>query len=44
MRPFAPIFLAGVILALSGFPAWGWFLIAEWFVLKNAVVSVLPNE
>ncbi len=44
MRPFAPIFLAGLILAYSGFPIWAWFLIAETFVLKDAAYFVFQID
>ncbi len=44
MSPLAPIFLAGIVLVAVGLPAWAWFVLAESFVLKNAIESVLPTE
>ena len=35
---------AGAFLVLIGFPVWAWFVLAESFVVGNAIVSVLGNE
>ena len=44
MSPFAPVAITGLILAAVGFPLIGWFILAELFVLKSAVESVLTGE